>query len=132
MTVANSAQMEGFLYDRVSRHVMGLVESGTLKPGDRAPSLRQLSQQLKVSITTVKQAYVALEDQGVLSVRPQSGFYVNNRVEQAPQVQLRSTTSFKPRKVRFGELFEEIFQIANDPNIVPLGAAVPSVDLMPV
>ena len=132
MTVASNTQSDGFLYDQVSRHVMGLVESGTLKPGDRVPSLRKLSRQLKVSITTVKQAYVALEDQGVLKVRPQSGFYVNSLIEQAPQVQRKTTICCKPRKVRFGELFEEIFQIANNPDIAPLGAAVPSVDLMPV
>ena len=132
MIVVANVGTQGFLYDRVSRHVMAMVESGTLKPGDRVPSLRQLSRQLKVSITTVKQAYVALEEQGVLKVRPQSGFYVNSRAEPVPQVKHRAAVCCKPRKVRFGELFEEIFQIANNPDIVPLGAAVPSVDLMPV
>ena len=42
------------------------------------------------------------------------------------QVPRKTTVSRQPRKVRFGELFEEIFSVANDPEVVPLGAAVPA------
>ncbi len=134
MTVSMHAASDGFLYDQVTRHVLDLVEKGTLKPGDRAPSLRGLSKQLKVSISTVNQAYSALQDLGVLRVRPQSGYYVDGQVPQSQQAQLprKTTNSRKPRKVRFGELFEEIFTVANDPDVVPLGAAVPATELMPV
>ncbi len=130
MTVSTGGE-QGFLYDQVSRHVLGLIEQGTLRPGERAPSLRGLSRQLKVSISTVKQAYGSLEERGVLKVRPQSGFYVSGLPQQAPPVPRRHAVCCKPRKVRFGELFEEIFLLANNPEIVPLGAAVPSPDLLP-
>ena len=122
---------EKFLYDQVSNHVMHLVESGVLKPGDKVPSLRKLSQQLKVSITTVSQGYALLAERGVLESRPQSGFYVNPIVSQ-PDLPRKTSTGRRPRKVRFGELFEEIFMVANDPNVVPLGAAVPAMELLPV
>ncbi len=126
-----STARQEFLYDRVSRHVLDLIEQGTLQPGERAPSLRGLSRQLKVSISTVKQAYAELEARGVLRVRPQSGFYVNGLPQPAAPVPRRRAVCCKPRRVRFGELFEEIFLLANNPEIVPLGAAVPSPDLMP-
>ncbi|HHI75920.1 MAG TPA: PLP-dependent aminotransferase family protein [Gammaproteobacteria bacterium] len=126
------AARQDFLYDRVSRHVLDLIEGGTLQPGDRAPSLRGLSRQLRVSISTVKQAYAELEARGVLRVRPQSGFYVNGLPQPVAPVPRRRAVCCKPRRVRFGELFEEIFLLANNPEIVPLGAAVPSPDLMPV
>ena len=73
MTVVTRAATDAFLYDQVTRHILDLVEKGTLKPGDRAPSLRGLSKQLRVSISTVNQAYAALQELGVLRVRPQSG-----------------------------------------------------------
>ena len=67
MTVTRA---ETFKYDQVSRYINELIEKGNLKPGDKAPSLRKLSKQLGVSIATVTQAYVNLEDQGVLSAKP--------------------------------------------------------------
>lgn len=122
---------EKTLYDQVSEHVMGLVRSGALKPGDKAPSLRKLSKQLKVSITTVSQGYARLADQGVLQSRPQSGFYVD-KVVSSPKLPEKTSLCCQPRKVRFGRLFEEIFIAANDPGIMPFGAAVPALDLLPL
>ncbi len=134
MTVAVQPDGDGFLYDQVSRHIRELIDKGTLKPGDRAPSLRGLSRQLRVSISTVSQAYASLQELGVLRVRPQSGYYVESRVgrAQGSPIPRKTTVSQQPRKVRFGDLFEEIFSVANDPEIVPLGAAVPGIELMPV
>jgi len=134
MTVAVQPDVDGFLYDQVSRHIRELIDKGTLKPGDRAPSLRGLSRQLRVSISTVSQAYASLQELGVLRVRPQSGYYVESRVgrAQGSPIPRKTTVSQQPRKVRFGDLFEEIFSVANDPEIVPLGAAVPGIELMPV
>ena len=133
-TVPSPSERGAFLYDQVTRHVLGLVEKGTLKPGDRAPSLRGLGRQLGVSISTVTQAYNALQEMGVLRVRPQSGYFVDRAVEPTQETRLprKTSVSRQPRKVRFGELFEQIFSVANDPAVVPFGAAVPAVELMPV
>ena len=37
----------------------------------------------------------------------------------------KTAVSQQPRKVRFGELFEEIFSVANDPEVVPPGPRCP-------
>jgi len=131
MTVSVETNSGKFLYDQVSSHITKLIENGTLNSGDRAPSLRGLSRQLKVSITTVSQAYSELVDQGVLQAKPQSGYYINGAVNTA-QLPRKTSTCCQPRKVRFSNLFEEVFAQANDPRIAPLGAAVPSMELMPV
>jgi DNA-binding transcriptional MocR family regulator len=129
-----ASERGAFLYDQVMRHVLGLIGKGTLKPGDRAPSLRGLSRQLGVSISTVTQAYNALQEIGVLRVRPQSGYFVDSAADTPQETRLprKTSVSRQPRKVRFGELFEQIFSLANDPEVVPLGAAVPAVELMPI
>ena len=129
MTVARA---ETFKYDQVSRYIKELIEKGDLKPGDKAPSLRKLSKQLGVSIATITQSYVNLEDQGVLTAKPQSGFYINTLVNQINDIDKSATTPGQARRVRFGELFEEIFRNANNPRIIPFGISNPSMDFMPV
>ncbi len=129
MTVARN---ETFKYDQVSRYINELIEKGDLKPGDKAPSLRKLSKQLGVSIATITQSYVNLEDQGVLSAKPQSGFYVNDLASQINDIAKSAAAPCQARRVRFGELFEEVFRNANNPRIAPFGTSNPSMDFMPV
>ena len=64
------------LYESVASEISTLINSGTLGPGDRVPSVRRLSQQKRVSISTVLQAYAVLENRGLIEARPQSGYYV--------------------------------------------------------
>ena len=129
MTVART---ELFKYDQVSRYINELIEKADLKPGDKAPSLRKLSKQLGVSIATVTQSYVNLEDQGVLTAKPQSGYYVNDLASQIHDIDKSPSTPCQARRVRFGELFEEVFRNANNPRIAPFGTSNPSMDFMPV
>ena len=69
-----------YLYRQVIDLISEQVAAGTLRPGDKLPSLRRLSSRLGVSVPTVKQAYIELERQGRVESRPQSGFYVHSRV----------------------------------------------------
>lgn len=132
MTVAVARERSGFLYDQVCDYITQLVGEGQLKPGDRAPSLRKLSKQLGVSISTVTQAYFALEQQGYLKARPQSGYFISAPQQLAAETPKRTVCrSCQPRKVKYDQLFEDIFQMANDPDVVPFGAARPSMELMP-
>ncbi len=53
-----------------------LIELHQLKPGDRLPSERELSESLGVSRTTVRQGIKVLESMGKLETRVGSGTYV--------------------------------------------------------
>ena len=57
-----------------------MIEKGTYRPGERIPSIRNLSRQMRVSINTVMQAYAHLENVGMVEARPQSGYYVRSRL----------------------------------------------------
>jgi len=99
MPIAVKADQEHFKYDQVSSYIMQLIDKGNLKPGERAPSLRKLSSTLKVSISTINQAYLSLEDKGVLTARPQSGFYINAELNQTIETPKPIITSCcQPRK----------------------------------
>ena len=65
-----------YRYEELANFITGLVDNGTLLPGSRAPSLREICERRRTSLSTALQAYRALEDRGVLEARPQSGFYV--------------------------------------------------------
>ncbi len=45
------------LYEEIAKQVSHLIDRGTFRPGDRIPSVRKLSYQQKISITTVLEAY---------------------------------------------------------------------------
>ncbi|NER79450.1 MAG: winged helix-turn-helix transcriptional regulator, partial [Leptolyngbya sp. SIO1D8] len=73
------------LYEQVAGRLQGLITEGTLKPGDRLPSVRKLREQLSVSTSTVLEAYRLLEDRGLIMARPQSGYYVKQTALNRPQ-----------------------------------------------
>ena len=52
------------LYVELARSLELLIENGTLRPGHRLPSVRRMSLQRDVSISTVLQAYTLLENRG--------------------------------------------------------------------
>jgi DNA-binding transcriptional MocR family regulator len=62
--------VEGF------RHV---IDEGALRPGAKAPSIRQFAHSHKVSVFTVVDAYDRLVAQGYFVSRPHSGFFVKQR-----------------------------------------------------
>src|SRR4030042_2370760 len=79
----NQPKQDAFLYEHVASELAELIRQGTFRAGERIPSVRQLSRQRKISITTVLQAYMLLENQGLIETRPQSGFYVRATLPQS-------------------------------------------------
>jgi DNA-binding transcriptional MocR family regulator len=121
----------GNLYQRVALRVAEQVNKGIYQPGQRVPSVRQLSDQLDVSIATVIEAYRRLEDDGVLEARPQSGYYVRLRQWQPPAEPACSRPSGTPTTVSINELAMRVLKSARQPNVMQLGVATPSTDYMP-
>src|SRR6187455_2992067 len=62
--------------EQVVAHVRGLIERGTLRPGDRLPAERDLAQQIGVSRPTVRAGLRALAAMGVVRARHGSGTYI--------------------------------------------------------
>ncbi|RYY91193.1 MAG: FadR family transcriptional regulator [Chitinophagaceae bacterium] len=62
--------------DVIIRQIKALLVAGELKPGDKLPPERKLSEQLGVGRTHVREALRKLEFYGILRTRPQSGTYV--------------------------------------------------------
>ncbi|MEK8031220.1 PLP-dependent aminotransferase family protein [Ideonella sp. DXS29W] len=119
----------GFRYEDLARFVAGLIERGTLPPGARLPSLREVSRQHRASLSTAMQAYRLLEDRGLIEARPQSGFYVRppaRRIAAPPA----SAPPSRPVEVAVPAVMLTLIEHASDPALVPLGCAVPSPALL--
>lgn len=61
------------LYLQVIEQVKRRVAVGDLPPGTELPSIRELAAALKVSVITVKRAYLELERDGVITTRQGKG-----------------------------------------------------------
>ena len=128
----NTAQnREQFLYDRIYDLVVEQIRAGSLRPGDRLPSLRRMSRQMNVSIATVMQGYTNLEREGFISARPQSGFFVNASGSGA--VRLPSATTPRPivRDIKMSSFVLELLNMSRRPGMAPMGPANPANELLP-
>ena len=125
------------LYDQVADRVSQMIKKGALKPGERIPSIRRMSDQMSVAISTVLHAYQILEDRGLIEARPQSGYFVRpkhaQRVAdtQAPMEpeMLRLPLKASKAKVEDNE-FLRTHAIGKQASIA-LGMAIPSPEFLP-
>ena len=72
------------LYLQVYEHYKNLIMERRIPAGSRMPSLRKCSAELKLSRTTIENAYLQLAADGYIVARAQSGYYVTNIAEQKP------------------------------------------------
>ncbi|MCB9781897.1 MAG: PLP-dependent aminotransferase family protein [Candidatus Omnitrophica bacterium] len=132
MTSTATIQEDKKQYERVADHVRTLIDSGTLKPGDKIPSVRRMSRQRKVSITTVLEAYHRLEDSGLIKARPQSGYFVHPRVLDAAPEPSQKCSNCVPTEVTVSDRIYEVFSEASNSNFVQFGAATLHPSLLPL
>ena len=68
------------VYIQIENHVQFAIASGRLKPGDKLPSVRELSERLGVNPNTIANAYRDLEVMGLLYTRRGMGVFINKDV----------------------------------------------------
>lgn len=116
------------LYLSLADRLTSLAASGSLRPGARLPSVRALSEQHGVSVSTAVQAYRTLEDRGVIEARPKSGFFVR-RPRSLPPVPTATRPPARPVTVEISAIADTVFDVAGDPDYLSFGAACASDDL---
>src|SRR5688572_5214329 len=125
-----SAQ-EPLLYERVARMVESQIASGALRGNERIPSVRSMSRSAKVSISTVVQAYLHLENIGLIEARPQSGFYVRPPLRASvPPPRPKVSRSRRPVSIA-AETLDACREAMARPDILKLNGAFTSPTLYP-
>ena len=119
--------------DGVVNLVRQWIDNGTLAPGAKAPSVRQMSRIAGCSMSTVHHAYGLLESAGVFVALPRSGFYIDGAAGRASESAGDSTTSSEiAHEISISELTLRLFASWSNSEIQQFGAIYPSTDLFPV
>ena len=119
-------------YEQFADEIATLIRQGVLGPGERIPSVRQASRHHGISPSTVFQAYYLLENQGLITARARSGYFVREharRLQDEPRVTLQPTD---PAEVEVSELVFSVLGSLQDDRTVPFGSAFPSPELFPL
>ena len=88
------------IYRQLIDQVRRAVARGNLQPGDRLPSVRQLSRDLVVNPNTVARAYTELEREGTLVTQQGRGVFV---------AEFGSDLTKKARRKQLGEQLDLLF-----------------------
>ena len=119
------------LYEKLAADIEALVQQGVLLPGEKIPSVRQVAQHHRLSITTVVRAYLLLESRGILESRPQSGYFVRARPGEPPIDLLPTRPAARPSAVDVSALVLSTLRSIRVDDAVPLGSPYPDPRLYP-
>jgi DNA-binding transcriptional MocR family regulator len=118
------------LYETLALRLSEAIRTGSLRAGDRLPSVRRLSTQHRVSIATAVQAYRHLENARLVEARPKSGYFVLPKARKLEEpAQSKPPASARP--VGVNQYVMEYLQCSSVPGVAPLGCATPSEELYP-
>lgn len=96
------------LYQHVQDHILDRIARKELRSGDRIPAEQELSDQMKVSRLTVRKAYSALIEAGILTAVQGKGTFVNDLTGiSLSDLAVGSDKGFLSKKV-VGVIFPEI------------------------
>ncbi len=87
------------IYRQLTEQVRAAVARGRIAPGERLPSVRQLSRELVVNPNTIARAYTELERDGVLITQPGRGVFI---------AELRSDLTKRARQRHLEEQLEQL------------------------
>lgn len=118
-------------YIEVAERIERLIEKKALKVGDKLLSVRALSKEQGISLSTAFQSYYLLESKGLIEARPQSGYYVkyaHDHILDLPKV-CEPVDDVVP--VSLDEMISSVYHDLNSDKLIHFSLGVPSIDLMP-
>ncbi|HBI11095.1 PLP-dependent aminotransferase family protein [Franconibacter pulveris] len=102
------------------------IRQGLYQQGERLPSVRSLSQEHGVSISTVQQAYSLLEERRLVLPQPRSGYFVAPQKAEPPAPRL---TRPEQRPVEISQWNETLalLEARKDKAVFPFGGGSPDI-----
>lgn len=113
-------------YQHLATLLAERIEQGLYRSGERLPSVRSLSSEHGVSISTVQQAYHLLEDRQLISPQPRSGYFVTQRKAQPPVPPLTRPVQ-RPVEITQWDAVLEQLTAREEREMVALGSGNPDV-----
>lgn len=111
-------------YQHLATLLSERIAQGLYQSGDRLPSVRSLSQEHGVSISTVQQAYHILEDQQLITPQPRSGYFVAPHKAAHPVPKLTRPAQRPIEITQWGAVLE-LINSRNQQNMISFGSGIP-------
>ncbi len=119
------------LYMEVAERIEKLIEKRALKIGDKLLSVRALSKEQGISLSTAFQAYYHLESKGLIEARPQSGYYVKF----SPQHCFEAPTCCEPTDealpVSIDDMISSVYTNLRSDKLLSFSLSAPHHSLLP-
>ncbi|MCS2165240.1 aminotransferase-like domain-containing protein [Scandinavium manionii] len=113
-------------YQHLANLIAERIEQGLYRHGEKLPSVRALSQEHGVSISTVQQAYQTLETLQLITPQPRSGYFIAPRKAQPP-VPAMSRPVQRPVDVTHWDQILTMLDARHDKSIIPFGGGSPDI-----
>ena len=127
-----SINRKTFRYEQIANQLETSILDNVLKAGEKLPSVRSMSQQQRVSPTTIFKAYYQLEAKGLVEARPKSGYYVRFRREERPAPIVRKYSSPNVKEIDTSTIIRELEELRSSANIIEMSSALPAPELLPL
>ncbi|WP_343306690.1 PLP-dependent aminotransferase family protein [Chitinophaga niabensis] len=119
------------LYMQVAERIQTMIEKEVIRIGDKLPSVRSLSKEQGISMSTVFQAYYHLESKGFIEPRPKSGYYVKFSPRRMPEMPKICRPVKKAAEVNVSDMITEVFYHLSDDDVLRFSLAAPPEELLP-
>lgn len=119
------------LYLQVAEGIEKMIGEEVLKIGDKLPSVRVLSEEQGISMSTAFQAYYHLEGKGLIESRPKSGYYVRFSFRRFPQLPGMSDPDPVASEVSIDDMISTVFRNLSSRDLLNFSVAVPPLELLP-
>lgn len=113
-------------YQHLANLLAERIEQGLYRHGEKLPSVRTLSQEHGVSISTVQQAYQTLENLQLITPQPRSGYFVAPHKAQPP-VPAMSKPVQRPVDITQWDQVHTLLDDHHDKSLIAFGSGAPDV-----
>lgn len=96
------SQTGGPLYQQIMDQIKQKIAVEEWQAGDEIPSIRQLAADLRVSVITVKRAYLELEREGLIVTQHGKGSFIASDLALGPQIYEQELSGHLERAARLG------------------------------
>jgi DNA-binding transcriptional MocR family regulator len=121
-----------FLYAQIAARIEKQIKQNLLKPGDKLPSVRALSQEQGISLSTAYKAYVELENLGLIEARTKSGYYVKYLPARFASIPETKPPLKKIRQASVAEMITMVYQNMSEDSVLQLSRSSPPLSLIPL
>lgn len=119
-------------YSEVADRIQSLIDRRILKVGDKLLSVRALSKEQGISLSTAFQAYYYLESKGLIEARPQSGYYVKYSPEHVLELPNVSDPIDDALPVSVDDMINSVYLDLRSDKLLNFAMAAPSSSLLPI